>query len=207
MVKHLTLRIAQAQAHRQWQGAKRFQHLLERCLRSENAKVANRRLAQLLRVATRSENPYIQTMLDFLERHRDGVLQLFQYLEPQRPRLKQLTQGQWRSVNDIAAIPKTNNAAEHVFRCLRRYTRNMDHFGSSQTAQGFFDLFVFTHNFRTLRAGRRAGSSLLAQAAVDVTDLFGSNDPYTILGFPPTYDQLIPLKVSKRKRGKLAAVA
>ncbi len=51
--------------------------------------------------------------------------------------------------------------------------------------QRFFDLFAFYYNVRNLRAGKREGNSLLASAHVDVKKLFGTDDPYTILGFPP----------------------
>ena len=83
------------------------------------------------------------------------------------------------------AVPLTSNAAEHVFRCLRRYTNQMDHFGTPEATQRFFDLFAFHYNLRVLRSGKRKGSSLLAAAHVNVVAIFGSDDPYTILGFPP----------------------
>jgi len=77
----------------------------------------------------------------------------------------------------------------------RRYTHQMDHFGTSAATQCFFDLFAFYHNVHTLRAGNRAGHSLLTAAHTDVKKLFGTDDPYTILGFPPAASQtFIPLK-------------
>ena len=63
----------------------------------------------------------------------------------------------------------------------------MDHFGTEPATQRFFDLFAFFHNVHTLRAGKRAGNSLLTAAYVDVVALFGTDDPYTILGFPPAF--------------------
>ena len=95
-------------------------------------------------------------------------------------------------------IPKTTNAAEHIFRCLRRYLHGMDHVGNNKTTQEFFDLFAFFHNVRTLRAGPKAGTSLLGAAGVKVEAILGSDDPYTILGFPPTFKAVIPLRVYKK---------
>ena len=84
----------------------------------------------------------------------------------------------------------------------------MDHVGMETTTQGFFDLFTFFHNFRTLRAGSKAGTSLLKAAGVDVQVIFGSDDPYTILGFPPTFRKVVPLrklkKVSSQSQHRLA---
>jgi len=110
--------------------------------------------------------------------------------------LKRLScsQQQWVSLTKRWAIPITSNAAEHVLRCLRRYTHQMDHFGTETATQRFFDLFVFYHNVHTLRVGKRAGSSLLAAAHTDVKKLFGTDDPYTILGFPPASQSFIQMK-------------
>ena len=101
--------------------------------------------------------------------------------------LKRLSRSQqkWVLSTKRWAIPITSNAAEHVFRCLRRYTRQMDHFGTEAATQRFFDLFAFYHDVHILRAGKRAGNSLLAAAYVDVKELFGTDDPYTMLGFSP----------------------
>jgi hypothetical protein len=105
-------------------------------------------------------------------------------------------------------IPKTTNGAEHIFRCLRRYLHGMDHVGNGTTTQGFFDLFAFFQNFRTLRAGSKAGTSLLKEAGVDVQAIFGSDDPYTILEFPPSFQKVVPLrklkKVSSQSQQRLA---
>jgi hypothetical protein len=49
----------------------------------------------------------------------------------------------WVPLLDRAMIPKTNNGAEHIFRCLRRYLHGMDHVGKDNTTQGFFDLFTY----------------------------------------------------------------
>jgi hypothetical protein len=91
-------------------------------------------------------------------------------------------------------IPKTTNSAEHIFRCLRRYLHGMDHVGKDTTTQEFFDLFVFFHNVRTLRAGSKAGTSLINEAGVDLHAILGSDDPYTILGFPPVFQTVMPLR-------------
>ena len=61
----------------------------------------------------------------------------------------------------------------------------MDHFGTDKATQRFFDLFVLYYNLRTLRATKREGNSLLASAHVNVEKLFGTDDPYSLLGFPP----------------------
>jgi len=81
-----------------------------------------------------------------------------------------------------------------VFRCLRRYTHKMDYFGTKYATQRFFDLFAFYYNVRILRAGKREGNSLLASAHVDVEKLFGTDDPYTMLGFPPARRVFAPVK-------------
>ncbi len=91
-----------------------------------------------------------------------------------------------------AMTPKTTNGAEHIFRCLRRYLHGIEHVGKDTTTQGFFDLFSFFHNFRTLRAGSKAGTSLLKAAGVDVQAVFGSDNLYTILEFPATFQKVVP---------------
>jgi hypothetical protein len=105
-------------------------------------------------------------------------------------------------------IPKTTNGAEPIFRCLRRYLHGREHVGNGTTTQGFFDLFTFFHNFRTLRAGSNAGTSLLKEAGGDVQAILGSDDPYTILGFPPLFQKVVPLrkfkKVSSQSQQRLA---
>ncbi len=174
-------------AKRYWVGAQRFQRLLLRALWSSTLEQATERLERLIRVAAKVSNPYIQRMGIFLAQHREGLLAFYACLESAHHGLQRLsTSGQqWVSATKRWAIPVTSNAAEHVFRCLRRYTKSMDHFGSEAATKRFFDLFAFFHNVHILRAGKRAGNSLLASAHVDVIELFGSDDPYTILGFPP----------------------
>ncbi|MBC1197478.1 hypothetical protein H0901_20050 [Microcystis aeruginosa BLCCF158] len=81
---------------------------------------------------------------------------------------------------------------------MRRYLHGMDYLGTSNTTQEFFDLFAFFHNVRPLRAGPKAGTSLLAAAGVNLESIFGSDDPYTILGFPPTFDTVLPLRKYKK---------
>jgi len=175
------------EAQRYWVGTQRFQRMLLRALWSPSLTVATARLDQLIRVAAKVNNPYIQTMGIFLAEHRPALLTFYVCLEHRQHLLKRLSrsQQQWLSLTKRWAIPITTNAAEHVFRCLRRYTHQMDHFGTEPATQRFFDLFAFYYNVRILREGKRAGHSLLATSLVDVQQLFGSTDPYTILGFPP----------------------
>lgn len=187
---------ARDQAQRHWQGAQRFQRLLLRLLRSPTLDLATTRLDQLIRVAAKVKNPFIQTMGAFLAEHRVGLLVFYTCLESSQHSLKRLSRSQqrWISVAKRWAVPITTNAAEHVFRCLRRYTRSMDHFGTEEATQRFFDLFVFFHDVHILRAGKRAGQSLLAAAHTDVKKLFGTDDPYTMLGFPPAPQTFTPMK-------------
>ena len=178
---------AQDLAHRHWVGAQRFQRMLMRMLWSPSLAVATNRLEQLIRVAARVKNPYVRTMGAFLSDHQTGLLVFYTCLESNQHLLKRLSHSKqnWVTLTKRWAIPITSNAAEHVFRCLRRYTGQMNHFGTKEATQRFFDLFVFYHNLHTLRAGKRAGNSLLNVAHVDVVALFGTDDIYTILGFPP----------------------
>jgi hypothetical protein len=194
--QRLALVTARDQAQRQWQGVQRFQRLLLRLLWSPTLAVATTRLDQLLRVAAKVNNPYVQTMGAFLAQHRAGLLAFYTCLESGQHRLKRLSrpQQQWVALTARWAIPITSNAAEHVFRCLRRYTHSMDHFETEAATQRFFDLFAFFHNVHILRAGKRAGHSLLAAAHVDVKALFGTDDPYTMLGFPPAAQAFTPTK-------------
>ena len=178
---------ARDQAQRHWQGTQRFQRLLMRLLWSPTLAAATARLDQLIRVAPKVGNPYIQMMGAFLAEHRAGLLVFYTCLESSQHVLKRLSRSQhkWVLLTQRWAMPITTNAAEHVFRCLRRYTRQMDHFGTQVATQRFFELFAFYHDVHVLRAGKRAGNSLLAAAYVDVKALFGTDDPYTMLGFPP----------------------
>jgi DNA-binding phage protein len=180
---------ARDQAERYWRGAQRFQRLLMRLLWSRNLNEATTRLDQLIRVAAKIQNPYVKDMGAFLDRHRPGLLVFYNCLESDQHTLKRLSrsQGKWVSLIKRWAVPITSNAAEHVFRCLRRYTNQMDHFGTEEATQRFFDLFAFHYNLRVLRSGKREGHSLLAAAHVNVVEVFGTDDPYTILGFPPAH--------------------
>lgn len=184
------------QAHRYWQEAQQFQRMLKRVLQSESLESATRHLERLIRVADRLDNPYVQSMGTFLSEHQKGLIEFFTCLESQPHRLQRWSPSQqsWVEVSQRGQVPITTNAAEHVFRCLRRYTHQMTHFATPEGTQRFFDLFVFYHNLRTLRAGKEAGNSLLAAAQVDVKKLFGSDDPYTILGFPPASQAFIQVK-------------
>ena len=87
----------------------------------------------------------ISEMVAFLERHRPGLLSFLSCAEKSSLNHLQSSADDpvWVPLLDLAAIPKTTNAAEHIFRCLRRYLHGMDHVGNEHTTQGFFDLFVF----------------------------------------------------------------
>jgi AcrR family transcriptional regulator len=195
--QHAALSNTRDQAHRFGVGAQRFQRLLQNCLQSPSWHQATDKLERLIRVGRDHRNPYIHEMATFIERHRPGLLAFFNCLE-KNPLLHRQPQPAgdkcWLPLRDQAMIPKTTNGAEHIFRCLRRYLHGMDHGGNGTTTQGFFDLFTFFHNFRTLRAGSKAGTSLLKEAGVDVQVILGSDDPYTILGFPPSFQKVVPLR-------------
>jgi len=193
-------------AQRQWLGAQRFQHRLSRLLWSSTLAVATARLDQLIRVAARVNSPYLQKMGACLTEHRAGLLVFFTCLESCQHQLRRLSRSQqrWVALTARWALPTTSNAAEHVFRCLRRYTNHMDHFVTSDATQHFFDLFVFFHNLHILRAGQRAGQSLLAATHVDVIALFGTDDPYTMLGFPPAAQSFTPVKSVQSVGGQTA---
>jgi DNA-binding transcriptional ArsR family regulator len=197
--QHAALSDTRDQAHRFWVGAQRFQSLLQNCLQAPSLQQATEKLERLIRVGREHRNPYIHEMATFLERHQPGLLAFFNCLE-KNPLLPRQPDGDKRSLplRDRAMIPKTTNGAEHIFRCLRRYLHGMDHVGNGTTTQGFFDLFAFFHNFRTIRAGSKAGTSLLKEAGVDVQAIFGSDDPYTILGFPPSFQKVVPLRKFKK---------
>jgi hypothetical protein len=194
-------------AQRQWLGAQRLQRLLSRLLWSPSLAVATARLDQLIRVAAQMNNPYLQKMGMCLTEHRAGLLVFFLCLESGQHQLKRLSRSQqrWVALTTRWALPITSNAAEHVFRCLRRYTNNMDHFVTSEATQHFFDLFVFFHNLHVLRAGQQAGHSLLAAAHVDLVALLGTDDPYTMLGFPPATQAFTPMKSVQLAVGGSAA--
>ena len=193
---HRDLVAARDLAHRQWLGAQRFQRLLSNLLWSPTLAVATARLDQLIRVAAQRPSPYLQKMSTCLTDHRAGLLVFFTCLESTQHQLRRLSgsQQRWVALTTRWALPITSNAAEHVFRCLRRYTNSMDHFETEAATQRFFDLFVFFHNLHVLRAGKHTGQSLLATAHVDVVALFGTDDPYTMLGFPPAVQPFIPTK-------------
>lgn len=183
-------------AQRQWLGAQRFQRLVARLLWSPTLAVATARLDQLLRVAAQLNSPYLQKMSTCLTEHRAGLLVFLTCLESAQHQLRRLSgsQQRWVALTTRWALPVTSNAAEHVFRCLRRYTHSMDHFETEAATQRFFDLFVFFHNVHVLRAGKHIGHSLLATTHVDVVALFGTDDPYTMLGFPPVAQLFTPTK-------------
>lgn len=184
------------QAQRYWKGAQRFQRMLTHSLWSPTFDVATTRLDQLIRAATKVKNPYVQQMGAFLVEHRTGLFAFYTCLESGQHLLKRLSRSQhkWVSLTKRWAVPITANAAEHIFRCLRRYTRQMDHFGTEAATQRFFDLFAFYHNMHTLRAGEYAGNSLLVAAHTDVKKLFGTDDLYTVLGFPPASQAFVRVK-------------
>jgi transposase len=194
--KRQDLSTAHDQAHRHWQGAQRFQRLLMSVLWLPTLNAASTRLDQLIRVAAKVQNPYVRDMGTFLAKHRVGLLVFYTCLESSQHTLKRLSRSQqkWVPLTKRWAVPITSNAAEHVFRCLRRYTNQMDHFGTKEATQRFFDLFAFYHNVHILRAGKREGNSLLASAHVNVKMIFGTNDLYTMLGFPPASQVFTPVK-------------
>ena len=181
------LLVARDQAQRYWKCAQCFQRLLMQLLWSPTLSKAPTRLDQLIRVAAKVRNPYVNEMGDFLAGHRAGLLVFYTCLESSQHTLKRLSrsQGKWVPLLKRWAVPITSNAAEHVFRCLRRYTKQLEHFGTEEATPRFFDMFAFYYNLRVLRAGKRKGDSLLASAHMDVVKLFGTDDLYTILGFPP----------------------
>lgn len=185
--QRLTLLTARDQAYQHWQGALRFQRLVTRLLWSPTSTMATTRLDQLIRVVPKVENAYVHKMGAFLADHRTGLLAFFACLESGHHMLKRLSrsQQQWVLLTARWAMPITSNVAEHVFRCLRRYTNAMDHFGTQAATHRFFDLFAFYHNVHILRAGKHANTSLLAAAHVNVIEFFGTDDPFTMLGFPP----------------------
>ena len=151
---------------------------------------------RFVRVAAKVQNPYVRDMGTFLDKHRVGLLAFYACLESSQHTLKRLSRSQqkWVPLTKRWAVPIISNAAEHVFRCLRRYTNQMDHFGSKEASQRFFDLFAFYHNVHILRAGKREGNSLLASAHVNVKKIFGTDDPYTMMGFPLASRVFTPVK-------------
>jgi hypothetical protein len=187
---------ARDQAQRYWKGAQRFQRSLMRLLWSSTLDIATAHLDQLIRVAAKVQNPYVKEMGHFLAEHHLGLLVFYTCLESNQHTLKRLSRSQqkWVPLLKRWAVPITSNAAEHVFRCLRRYTNQMDHFGTKDATQRFFDLFTLHYNLRILRASKREGNSLLASAHVDVKKFFGTDDLYTILGFPPASQLFMPVK-------------
>jgi hypothetical protein len=188
-LKQLQVLLGEARsAYQNWAGAQRFQHMLKRTLNRSGHEQAAELLDRLIRVGSHSQNPYLQKMAAFLTDHRDGLLTFYTCLESWQHRLQRLSHSkqQWIPVVKRWAIPITSNAAEHVFRCLRRYTHTMNHFGTAEATKRFFDLFAFFHNLHMLRAGKNKGQSLLAAAQVDVIAHFGSDDPFMLLGFPPS---------------------
>ncbi len=168
-------------------GIQKFQRLIKSAMDAPNLEIATLRLDRLIRVSAKVGNPYIRKIGTLLAGHRSGLLSFFTCLESRQHLLQRIstTTQMWVKITKLSVIPITTNAAEHVFRCLRRYTHSMDHFVKSGATQRFFDLFAFFHNMRTLRAGTRKGQSLLAAAQVNVKAHFGTDDLYTILGFPP----------------------
>ncbi len=197
--QRLALVQACTQTKNYWVGAQRFQKMLLRYLRLPDLTLASTQLERLIRIGNQVKNPYVQKMAAFLADHQAGLLVFRLCLHSNNHLLQRFSrsQQQWIPLTKSWALPITTNAAEHVFRCLRRYTKPMEHFGSEPATQRFFDLFVVYHNLRILREGKRAGNSLLAASLVDVEQLFGTTDPITILGFPPTSQPFIVVKSVK----------
>ncbi len=185
--QRLALVKACTQAKNYWVGAERFQKMLLRYLRLPDLALASTQLERLIRIGSQCKNPFVNKMAFFLTNHQAGLLAFRLCLHSGNHLLQRLSRSQqkWIPLTKFWALPITTNAAEHVFRCLRRYTKPMAHFGTEEATQRFFNLFAVYHNLRILRAGKRAGNSLLAASLIDVEQLFGTTDPYTILGFPP----------------------
>ncbi len=122
--KRQNLIVARDRAQRHWQGAQRFQRLLMSALWLPTLDAASTRLDQLIRVAAKVQTPYVRAMGTFLAKHRVGLLVFYTCLESSRHTLKRLSRSQqkWVSLTKRWAVPITSSAAEHVFRCLRRYT-------------------------------------------------------------------------------------
>lgn len=184
------------QAQKYWTGAERFQRMMRRYLHLPDLAAATAGLERIIRVGNQSKNPFINKMAAFLKEHQAGLLTFRLCLQSDKHLLQRLSrsQQQWIPLTKSWALPSTTNAAEHIFRCLRRYTKPMGHFGTEAATQRFFHLFAVYHNLRILRTGKRAGDSLLAASLLDVEQLFGSTDPYTILGFPPASRTSVSVK-------------
>lgn len=194
--QRLALVTACTQAKNYWVGAERFQKMLLRYLRWPDLALASTKLERLIRIGNQCKNPFVNKMTTFLADHQAGLLTFRLCLESGNHLLQRLSRSQqkWIPLTKFWALPITTNAAEHVFRCLRRYTKPMGHFGTEEATQRFFDLFAVHHNLRILREGKRAGNSILAASLVDVEQLFGTTDPYTILGFPPPSLSFVTVK-------------
>lgn len=184
------------QANKYWIGAERFQKMMLRYLRLPDLAEATSRLELIIRIGSQGKNPFVNKMAVFLKEHQAGLLTFRLCLQSDKHLLQRLSRSQqkWIPLPKSWALPITTNAAEHIFRCLRRYTKPMGHFGTEAATQRFFHLFAVYHNLRILRAGKRAGNSLLAASLLDVEQLFGSADPYTILGFPPASRTFVSVK-------------
>ncbi len=184
------------QAKNHWVGAERFQRMMLRYLRLPDLVSAAVKLERLLQLGNQCHNPYVNKMATFLADHQAGLLAFRLCLENSNYLLQRLSRSQqkWIPLTKFWALPITTNAAEHIFRCLRRYTKPMGHFGTQEATQRFFHLFAVYHNLRILREGKRAGNSLLAASLVDVELLFGTADPFTILGFPPASFSFVTVK-------------
>jgi len=122
------------------------------------------------RIATQMNSPYLQKMGTCLTEHRAGLLVFFTCLDSGQYQLRRLSRSQqrWVALTTRWALPITSNAAEHVFRCLRRYTNNMDHFVTSEATQRFFDLFL-----------RVSGARIPPDAEIDHFIPQGIGDLYT----------------------------
>ena len=194
--QRLALVKACTQAKNYWVGAERFQRMMLRYLRLPDLLTATAQLERIIRIGSQGKNPYVIKMTTFLADHQAGLLAFRLCLENGDPLLQRLSRSQqkWIPLTKFWAVPITTNAAEHIFRCLRRYTKPMGHFGTEEATQRFFNLFAVYHNLRILRAGKRAGNSLLATSLVDVELLFGTTDPFTILGFPPPSLSFVSVK-------------
>lgn len=188
-------------AQKEWLGSQRFQKMLMKTLKAHSSQYAQKTLDRLIASGNRISNPYVKHMAKFFKNHREQLLSYYACLENNQHVIQRLSHSKqkWVNVTKLWAIPITTNAAEHAFRQLRRYTKNMEQFGTEKGTRSFFNLFVLYHNCRTLREGKKAGNTLLEAAHVSLVDLFGSDDPYTILGFPKAEASFTKRSVSNSK--------
>lgn len=135
------------QAKNYWVGVERFQKMLLRYLRLPDLVLASTQLDRLIRIGSQCKNPFVNKMVLFLTDHQAGLLAFHLCLHSGNHLLQRLSRSQqkWIPLTKSWALPITTNAAEHVFRCLRRYTKPMGHFGTEAATQRLICLsFIIT---------------------------------------------------------------